>query len=143
MSDPTDEPAGDDRPESEPDERPDRSHARASASGDPRTPPDPDDLPTVTCSRCDRTWDLAYELDELRVGNQAVEQFALDHQRHTGHFPDGVATWRATCRNCPERVDRLEERAARRWAETHARHTDHAVDLHHADGEGVTRVDPP
>ncbi|USZ68081.1 hypothetical protein NGM10_15280 [Halorussus salilacus] len=99
-----------------------------------------DDTPTVTCSRCDREWDLGYELDDLGVGNQAVEQFALDHQRHTGHFPDGIATWRATCRNCPEAVERLSEDAARRWAETHARHTRHSVELRHATDEETAIV---
>ncbi|PSP75071.1 hypothetical protein BRC81_16445 [Halobacteriales archaeon QS_1_68_20] len=107
------------------------------------TDPTPDDVPTVSCSRCDREWDLAYELDDLQVGNQALEQFALDHERHTGHFPDGVETWRADCRRCPETIQRLSENAARRWAETHARHTGHAIDLHHADDEATTRVEPP
>ena len=101
-----------------------------------------DDVPTVACERCGREWDLAYELEEMRVGNQALEQFALDHRRHTGHFPDGVATWRAECRNCPEGAERLSEDAAHRWAEVHARHASHAVDLHHADGEGTTRIEP-
>jgi len=91
-----------------------------------------DDVPTVACERCDREWRLDYELEDLRVGNQAVEQFALDHRRHTGHFPDDVSTWQADCRNCPEAVERLEEAPARRWAEVHARHTRHAVDLDHA-----------
>jgi hypothetical protein len=94
-----------------------------------------DDTPTITCARCDREWDLAYELDDLSVGNQAVEQFALDHRRHTGHFPDGVATWRAECRHCPEGSEHLGERPARRWAETHHRHTRHAVELCHTDDE--------
>lgn len=113
---------------------------------DPRGPVDPDDVdgvPTVSCERCGREWDLAYELDDMQVGNQAVQQFALDHRRHTGHFPDGVATWRAECRNCPEGAERLSEDAVHRWAETHARHTTHAVDVHHADGEETTRVAPP
>ena len=100
-----------------------------------------DDTPTVTCTRCDREWNLAYELDDLGVGNQAVEQFALDHKRHTGHFPDGVATWRAACRNCPEGSEHLAERGARRWAETHARHTRHSVAIDHADAEETTVVD--
>jgi hypothetical protein len=103
------------------------------------TPAEIDDTPTISCTRCDREWDLAYELDELAVGNQAVEQFALDHRRHTGHFPDGVATWRAECRHCPEGSEHLAERAARRWAETHHRHTRHVVELHHTD-EDVTVV---
>ncbi|WP_181685719.1 hypothetical protein [Halorhabdus salina] len=94
-----------------------------------------DDLPTVTCERCDREWELEYELEEMAVGNQALEQFALDHQRHTGHFPDGLAVWQADCRHCPESVQRLEERGARRWATTHARHTNHDVTLVGDDGE--------
>jgi len=101
--------------------------------GDPDRPLSPvddvDDTPTVSCSRCGREWDLSYELDDLRVGNQAVEQFALDHMRHTGHYPDGVSTWIADCRNCPDGEEQLSEHAARRWAETHARHTRHSVDL--------------
>ena len=99
------------------------------------------DLPTVSCERCGREWDLAYELEALAVGNQALEQFALDHQRHTGHFPDGVSTWQADCRQCPESIQRLDERAARRWAETHARHTAHTVAVGHADQADVTLVD--
>jgi hypothetical protein len=95
--------------------------------------------PTITCARCGREWDLSYELDDLQVGNQAVEQFALDHKRHTGHFPDDVSTWQATCRQCPEGVDRLSEDAALRWAQTHARHTRHAVTVTHADAT-ETRV---
>jgi hypothetical protein len=91
--------------------------------------PEIDDVPTISCSRCNREWDLAYELDELRLGNQAVEQFALDHMQHTGHFPDDVSTWRATCRRCPEHVERLSERGVRRWARTHARHTRHDVEI--------------
>ncbi len=97
-----------------------------------------DDTPTITCSRCDREWDLTYELDELKVGNRAVEQFALDHQRHTGHFPDEVTPWVATCRQCPDGEQFMVERPARRWARTHARHTSHAVDLKHADAESIT-----
>jgi hypothetical protein len=88
-----------------------------------------DDTPTISCSRCNREWDLSYELDELRLGNQAVEQFALDHMQHTGHFPDDVSTWQADCRRCPEQVERLSERGVRRWARTHARHTRHDVDI--------------
>jgi len=98
---------------------------------------DVDDTPTVSCARCDREWDLGYELDDLQLGNQAFEQFALDHRRHTGHFPDGVSTWQAECRQCPESVERLAEQAATRWAETHARHTRHEVAVTHA-----TRDDP-
>lgn len=91
----------------------------------------PGEDPTIACHRCGREWTLTYELETLQVGNQAVEQFALDHKRHTGHFPDDVSTWQACCQHCPERVDRLSERPARRWARTHARHTDHAVELRH------------
>lgn len=89
----------------------------------------PDTVPTVTCSRCDREWELRYELDELHAGNGAVEQFAMDHERHTGHFPDDVTPWRVTCTRCPGREAFLTERPARRWAETHARHTGHGVEL--------------
>lgn len=113
--------------------------ADASESADPGTGPVSgpgegavDDAPTISCTRCDREWTLSYELDALQVGNQAVEQFALDHKRHTGHFPDDISTWRAGCRHCPEAVDRLDEHAARRWAKTHARHTGHAVAIDHA-----------
>lgn len=88
--------------------------------------------PTIACRRCDREWDLSAELST--VGNQAFEQFALDHKRHTGHFPDGIETWRVECRHCPEGAERLEESAARRWARTHVRHTTHDVRLRHADG---------
>lgn len=102
---------------------------------------DVDDMPTISCSRCGRDWDLGYELDELRVGNQAVEQFALDHHRHTGHFPDDVSTWRADCLQCPEEVDRLHGDAARRWARTHARHTRHGVEVHHANSDETTVID--
>ena len=42
--------------------------------------------PTVSCSRCGRQWDLTHELDELRAGNRAVEQFAIDHERPTGRM---------------------------------------------------------
>lgn len=97
--------------------------------------------PTVTCERCGRQWELSYELDELMAGNRAVEQFALDHERHTGHYPDGVSTWRATCRQCPDGVERLAEDAARRWARTHARHTRHDVTLHHAETDETTLIE--
>ena len=109
----------------------------------PDTPPSEvvDDTPRIACERCDREWDLSYELDELHTGNQAVEQFALDHKRHTGHFPDGVETWRAECRHCPERSEHLGERGAVRWAETHARHTRHDVVVHHATGDETTLVE--
>lgn len=102
--------------------------------------PDVDDVPRVTCSRCDATWTLTYELEDLQVGNRAVEQFALDHERHTGHFPDDVSPWVAACRRCPAREAFLAERPARRWAEVHARHTGHAVTLRH-DGETAASVD--
>ncbi|WP_224448391.1 hypothetical protein [Haloprofundus salilacus] len=98
---------------------------------------DVDDTPTIHCTRCDRTWDLAYELDELNVGNQSFEQFALDHRRHTGHFPDDVTPWIATCRQCPDGEQFLSERPARRWAETHARHTAHPVSLEYSDERSV------
>lgn len=101
-----------------------------------------DDTPTITCTRCGREWDLSYELDDLMVGNQAVEQFALDHKRHTGHFPDDVTTWRARCRNCPEAVERLSEDAAHRWAKTHARHTHHKVQVDHATEDETTCIEP-
>ncbi len=96
---------------------------------------DVDDVPIVSCSRCNREWDLAYELDELAAGNRAVEQFALDHERHTGHYPDCVTPWVAACRRCPDGSRFLEERPARRWARTHARHTGHAVELASPDDE--------
>lgn len=100
-----------------------------------------DDTPTVSCSQCDREWDLEYELDELRVGNQALERFALDHYRHTGHFPDEISPWIVDCRQCPDSDEFLEKRPARRWARTHARHTRHSVALQHADDE-QTVVNP-
>ena len=99
------------------------------------TPDEPEErLPTVTCSRCDRTWTLSFELEELHAGNRAVEQFALDHQRHTGHFPDGVTPWLVECQQCPAGDRYLEERPARRWARTHARHTTHTVAVESPDG---------
>jgi hypothetical protein len=96
---------------------------------------DIDDVPTVTCSRCDRSWDLDYELDDLQVGNQALEQFALDHYRHTGHYPDEVTPWVADCARCPEREAFLSGTPARRWARTHARHTRHRVELTPPEGD--------
>lgn len=110
--------------------------------GDARSPDDVDDVPTVTCSRCDREWDLSYELDELQVGNRAIEQFALDHERHTGHFPDGVSPWVIECQRCPGGEMFLAERPARRWAETHARHTGHAVEITHAERDDASVVAP-
>ncbi|MDY7081784.1 MAG: hypothetical protein SXQ77_05105, partial [Halobacteria archaeon] len=55
--------------------------------------PDPSNAPTVTCALCDDEWSLSYELDELHAGNDALEQFAIDHYRHTGHYPDDVTPW--------------------------------------------------
>jgi len=92
-------------------------------------PEDIEDTPTISCSRCDRTWDLGFELDELQVGNRALERFALDHRRHTGHYPDEVTPWIADCRTCPDEERFLSEQPARRWAQTHVRHTRHAVEL--------------
>ena len=100
-----------------------------------------DNKPTIACSRCDREWDLDYELDELHAGNGAIEQFALDHRQHTGHFPDDVTPWLAECRRCPGHEAFLAERPARRWAETHARHTRHDVVLQHASIDGTTTVE--
>ncbi len=97
-------------------------------------------VPTVSCSRCGRVWDLDYELDERRAGNRAVEQFALDHERHTGHFPDDVTPWIVDCRQCPEREGYLSEGPARRWAETHTRHTRHAVEIQPPHAESPTDV---
>jgi hypothetical protein len=103
-----------------------------------RSPDSIDDTPTVSCSRCDSEWDLEYELDTLRVGNRAVERFALDHKRHAGHFPDDVQPWTVTCEQCPDGDEFLTERPARRWAETHARHTGHEVSLGSSDGQMTT-----
>lgn len=91
--------------------------------------PDDSGVPTVSCTRCGRDWDLDHELDDLRAGNRAVEQFALDHERHTGHFPDDVTPWIVRCRRCPDGEQFLSERPARRWATAHARHTHHPVHL--------------
>lgn len=102
---------------------------RPDSPGPGGDPDEIDDVPTVACSRCGREWALDYELDELHAGNQAVEQFALDHERHTGHFPDEVRPWIVECRLCPDGDAYLMERPARRWAETHTRHTGHAVAL--------------
>lgn len=102
-----------------------------------------DDTPTISCSRCGREWDLGYELDELRVGNRAVEQFALDHERHTGHFPDDVTPWIADCRQCPDGEKFLSETPARRWATVHARHTGHEVALGHPTVDDPTTIGPP
>jgi hypothetical protein len=101
---------------------------------------DPEDAPTITCKRCDQTWDLAREFEDLGVGNHAIEQFALDHKRHTGHFPDSIRTWRAKCHNCPEEAERLAQDAVTRWAETHARHTRHEIEICHARSDKTTLV---
>lgn len=87
------------------------------------------DVPTVACERCDREWELDREVDDLDPGSHAIEQFALDHERHAGHYPDGVTPWVARCDRCPDGERFLSERPARRWARTHARHTRHAVRL--------------
>ena len=86
-----------------------------------------DGVPTVSCSRCGRTWTLDVELAELHAGNRAVEQFAMDHHRHVGHYPDDVRPWIVDCQRCPDGDVYLEERPARRWALTHARHARHEV----------------
>ncbi len=106
-------------------------------------PPDIDDVPRVSCSRCGRTWDLAYELDELAVGNRALERFALDHRRHTGHFPDDVTPWLVECRRCPDEDAFLSEGPARRFAATHARHTRHALDVYPPGSDEPDPVEPP
>ncbi|WP_144922171.1 hypothetical protein [Halorubrum salsamenti] len=91
--------------------------------------PDNTGVPTVSCTRCGREWELDHELDDLHAGNRAVEQFALDHERHTGHYPDDVTPWTVRCQHCPDGEQFLSERPARRWATTHARHTRHTVQL--------------
>lgn len=108
------------------------------------TPPETDieHTPTVSCSRCGRSWDLRYELEDLQAGNRASEQFALDHHRHTGHYPDDVTPWLADCRQCPAQEQFLAERPARRWAETHARHTRHQIELAGPDDSEGEIVDP-
>ena len=98
---------------------------------------EPRNAPTISCARCDDRWTLDYELDELCAGNRAVEQFALDHKRHTGHFPDDVTPWIVACEQCPDGETFLSERPARRWAEIHARHTRHCVEIRHETEEGV------
>jgi hypothetical protein len=100
-------------------------------------------VPTISCSQCDREWELSYELDELQVGNRALEQFAMDHNRHTGHYPDGVTPWTAECRHCPAGEEFLAERPARRFAETHARHTTHTVMLRQPESEDRETVQSP
>jgi len=96
---------------------------------------EPETTPTVDCSRCGERWELSYELDELQVGNRALERFALDHRRHTGHFPDDVTPWLVDCRQCPDEDAFLSAEPARRWAETHARHTRHEVRVEPPEGE--------
>ena len=100
--------------------------------------PDIEDLPTISCSRCNRTWKIDYELEELSAGNRAIEQFALDHERHTGHFPDDVTPWIASCRRCPDRERYLTEHPTRRWAITHTRHTGHSVELRDPSGNSAS-----
>ena len=95
-------------------------------------PDDEREAPTVSCERCGREWSLDREVADIPPGGHAVEQFALDHERHTGHYPDDVNPWTARCERCPGGERFLAERPARRWAQTHARHTRHAV-----------RLDPP
>lgn len=106
-------------------------------------PSDPANPPTVSCSSCNREWELDYELDELHAGNSAVEQFALDHFRHTGHYPDEVTPWVTECGMCPMGERFLSREPALRWAETHARHTRHSVELRHrgSDSETVETVE--
>ncbi|QWC20646.1 hypothetical protein [Halorubrum sp. 2020YC2] len=87
------------------------------------------EAPTVSCERCGREWTLDREVDDLDAGGHAIEQFALDHERHTGHYPDDVTPWVGRCQRCPDGERFLSERSARRWAESHARHTRHAVRL--------------
>jgi len=106
--------------------------------------PEPRNAPTVSCTRCNEEWSLEYELDELSAGNRAVEQFALDHERHTGHFPDDVTPWIVACERCPAREAFLTERPARRWATEHVRHARHRVSVRHeAEGETETSVIEP
>ena len=100
-------------------------------------------VPTVTCTQCDQEWELGFELDELQAGNRALEQFAMDHYRHTGHYPDDVTPWVTQCRQCPAGEEFLAERPARRFATTHARHTTHTVELEHPDTDGGEAVRPP
>jgi len=135
-------PAFPDDPSDVPDVPPDRDPADPSAGAFP-DPDAVDDVPTVSCSRCDREWDLRYELDDLSAGNRALEQFALDHERHTGHYPDDVVPWVVDCRECPDGDRFLAERPARRFARTHARHTRHAVDLSKPDEDRSETVSAP
>ncbi|WP_397541151.1 hypothetical protein [Salinarchaeum sp. IM2453] len=107
-------------------------------SGDNKQSDDFENVPVVSCTRCGREWELTYELDELQAGNRAVEQFALDHERHTGHLPDDISPWIADCENCPAGEQFLSKRPAKRWAVTHARHTYHSIDLISPDGDEKT-----
>lgn len=113
----------------------DRDDGGAGPRSEPSLPAEPETTPTVRCSRCGNAWDLSYELDELQVGNRALERFALDHRRHTGHFPDDVTPWVVDCRQCPDEDAFLSAEPARRWAETHARHTRHEVRVEPPEGE--------
>lgn len=121
-----------------PDEQPDIGDEDAPGNAVPNR----DGTPTVSCSRCSSDWDLTYELDGLQVGNRAIERFALDHYRHTGHYPDDVTPWIAACRQCPDEERFLSEQPARRFAETHARHTSHTVELTPPDTEDTELVGP-
>ncbi|MFC7072962.1 hypothetical protein ACFQJ7_13185 [Halovenus rubra] len=85
--------------------------------------------PTVSCSVCDEEWELSYELTELHAGNRAIEQFALDHCRHTGHYPDDIAPWTVSCEDCQAEERYLEQRPAKRFGKTHVRHTGHSVSV--------------
>ena len=98
--------------------------------------------PTVSCASCNREWVLDFELDELRAGNRALEQFALDHYRHTGHYPDDVTPWVASCEQCPAEEQYLEKRPAKRFATTHARHTQHTVLLTLSDEDESRKIGP-
>lgn len=115
------------------DDRPDPLSEQTESDGHP--PENPNLAPTVECSTCGQEWELSYELDELHAGNRAVEQFALDHYRHTGHYPDDVSPWRVTCQDCPAEEQYLEERPARRFGRTHARHTRHDLVLGRPNGD--------
>lgn len=99
-------------------------------------------VPTVTCTACEHEWELHYELEELKVGNRALQQFALDHHRHTGHYPDNVTPWVVSCDQCPATDQYLEERPARRFATTHARHTRHTVSLLDPDTGDEAEITP-
>ena len=121
----------------------DENHPPEAFEAAEETYPPESGVPTVTCSRCDREWELNYELEELQVGNRAPEQFAMDHNRHTGHYPDGVTPWTAACRQCPATDSFLAERPARRFAETHARHTTHTVTLRQPESDENETVQPP